>query len=149
MVLAIFDAPRMSIEELGQVHLNASISATLRKPNRNPKPKDDRNCIQSHRLLSYQCLCYIFNTFVEAVQTNGFNFEVTIESHLPVDCLTKGCFSSCTTSCNSDEYTIGGNFWNMTCFSFHDTLVKNSLIIIITLYFQKIIIDLFEWLFFL
>lgn len=47
------------------------------------------------------------DTFVEAIQANSLDFEVPIESHLPVDILAQSGLPCCGATRNPDEDPIG------------------------------------------
>ena len=42
-------------------------------------------------------------TFIEGVETDDFNFEVSVEGHLPEDVVAESCLTSSTASCHSDD----------------------------------------------
>ena len=42
-------------------------------------------------------------TFIEGVETDDFNFEVSVEGHLPVDVVAESCLTSSNASCHSDD----------------------------------------------
>ena len=74
--------------------------------NRSQGREGDRNCIPKHPLGSCQCLHKDKITFIEAIQADGFDFEIPIEGHLPIYGFTQGGLAGCRPSCHSNENSL-------------------------------------------